>query len=130
MIIPDAAPIAPVDAADGEAVSVPVADSFSDVDGDTLTFAAADLPPGLTIDPVTGVISGTITPDASQTNGGVYTATITADDGNGGTITQTVTFNVSNPAPVAADDSASTPEDTPVNIPVLANDPSILMAIR
>ena len=99
-----------------------MANSFGDVDGDTLTFTAADLPPGLTIDPLTGVISGTITNDASQTNGGVYTATITADDGNGGTVTQTVTFNVSNPGPVAANDSASTQEDTPVNIPVLAND--------
>ncbi|WP_432199573.1 Ig-like domain-containing protein [Erythrobacter sp. W53] len=119
---PDSTPIPPEDVEDGETISVPVAGSFSDVEGDTLTFSATDLPPGLSIDPTTGVISGTITSDASQTSGGVYTATITVDDGNGGTTTETITFNVSNPGPQATDDAASTPEDTPVTIPVLAND--------
>ena len=87
-----------------------------------MTFSAAGLPPGLSINPATGVISGTITPSASQTNGGVYTATVTASDGNGGTVTQTITFNVTNPAPTAVNDNASTPEDTPVTISPLAND--------
>ncbi len=119
---PDSTPIPPVDALDGDTVSVPVADAFSDVDGDTLTFSATDLPPGLTIDPDTGVISGTITPDASQTNGGVYTGTITVDDGNGGTTTETITFNVANPPPEAVNDNASTDEDVAVTIDVLAND--------
>jgi large repetitive protein len=119
---PVATPIAPVNTSDSATVSIPVAPNFSDVDGNTLSFTAAGLPPGLTIDPVTGVISGTIAPDASQTNGGVYTATITVSDGNGGTVQQTITFNVSNPAPTAANDSASTPEDTPVTISPLAND--------
>jgi large repetitive protein len=119
---PVATPIAPVNTSDSATVSIPVATNFSDVDGDTLSFSVAGLPPGLTIDPVTGVISGTIAPNASQTNGGVYTATITVSDGNGGTVQQTITFNVSNPAPTAANDSASTPEDTPVTISPLAND--------
>jgi hypothetical protein len=119
---PTANAIPPVDAEDGETIAVPVADAFSDVDGDDLTFSASDLPPGLSIDPDTGLITGTITPDASQTNGGVYTATITVSDGNGGTVSETITFNVANPPPEAADDSASTDEDTPVNIDVLAND--------
>ncbi len=120
--VPVAAPIPATNTTDGATISVPVAGSFSDPDGNPLSFSAAGLPPGLTIDPVTGVISGTITPNASQTNGGVYTATITASDGNGGTVTQTVTFNVSNPPPVAANDAASTEEDTPVTIAPLAND--------
>ena len=119
---PVATPIAPQNTSDGATISVPVAGNFSDVDGNTLSYSATGLPVGLSIDPVTGVISGTIAPDASQTNGGVYTATITVSDGNGGTVTQTVTFNVSNPAPTAANDSASTPEDTPVTISPLAND--------
>ncbi|MCK0129260.1 Ig-like domain-containing protein [Erythrobacter sp. F6033] len=119
---PDSVQIPPVDAVDSETVSVPVAGAFSDVDGDTLTFSATDLPPGLTIDPDTGVISGTITPDASQTGGGVYTATITVDDGNGGTTTETITFNVANPAPEAVNDNASTDEDVAVTIDVLGND--------
>ena len=119
---PTATPIAAVNSADGATVAIPVAGNFADVDGDTLSFSAAGLPPGLTIDPVTGVISGTISPDASQTNGGVYTAVITVSDGNGGTVTQTIAFNVANPAPVAAADSATTDEDTPTTINVLAND--------
>jgi large repetitive protein len=119
---PTAAPIAPRNAADGAAIAVPVAGSFTDPDGDPLTFSAAGLPAGLTIDPVTGLISGTIDKGASQINGGVYTATITASDGKGGTISQTIAFNISNPAPVAANDTSTTAEDTPVTIPVLAND--------
>jgi len=119
---PVTTPVAPQNTADGATISVPVAGNFSDVDGDTLSFAATGLPPGLTIDPVTGLISGTIAANASQTNGGVYTATITVSDGNGGIVTQTITFNVSNPAPTAANDSASTAEDTPVTISPLAND--------
>ena len=119
---PVATPIAPQNTSDGATISVPVAGNFSDVDGNTLSYSATGLPAGLSIDPVTGVISGTIAADASQTNGGVYTATITVSDGNGGTVTQTITFNVANPAPTAANDSASTPEDTPVTISPLAND--------
>jgi len=112
----------PQDTEDGAVIAVPVAGNFTDVDGDTLTYAAADLPPGLSIDPDSGVISGTIDNSASQTGGGVYTATITVSDGNGGTTTQTITFNVSNPGPTAVDDSASTDEDVPVTISPLAND--------
>ncbi|MEP6340822.1 Ig-like domain-containing protein, partial [Parasphingorhabdus sp.] len=112
----------PQDTQDGAVISVPIAGNFSDVDGDTLTFAAADLPPGLSIDPDSGVISGTIDNSASQTDGGVYTATITVSDGNGGTATETITFNVTNPGPTAVDDGASTDEDTAVTISPLAND--------
>jgi large repetitive protein len=119
---PVATPIPSRNTTDGATVSIPVAPNFSDVDGNALSFAATGLPPGLTIDPVTGVISGTIAANASQTNGGVYTATITVSDGQGGTVTQTITLNVSNPAPTAANDTASTPEDTPVTISPLAND--------
>ncbi len=107
---------------DGAVVSIPVAPNFSDVDNDTLSFSATGLPPGLTINPATGVISGTIDRSASQTNGGNYTATITVSDGKGGTTTQPISFAVTNPPPVAANDTASTNEDTPVTISPLAND--------
>ncbi|MGI9360094.1 MAG: Ig-like domain-containing protein, partial [Parasphingorhabdus sp.] len=93
---------------------------FDDVEGDTLTYSASGLPEGLTIDPVTGEISGTIDPSASQDGtGGVHNVTITASDGNGGSTTQSFTWTVTNPAPVANDDAASTDEDTSVSGNVL-----------
>ena len=107
---------------DAGAVSVPVAGNFTDLDGDTLSFAASGLPAGLSINPATGLITGTIDRSASQVNGGVYTVSVTASDGNGGTVTTTFTWTVTNPGPTATDDVASTNEDTSVIIPVLAND--------
>jgi CshA-type fibril repeat protein len=110
---------------DADTVSVATAGVFTDVDGDTLTFSASGLPAGLTIDPATGEITGTIDNSASQggpAGDGIYSVTVTADDGNGGTVTATFSWTVTNPAPVAADDTATTNEDMPVSIPVLAND--------
>ncbi|RZV45511.1 MAG: hypothetical protein EX269_09625, partial [Acidimicrobiales bacterium] len=49
----------------------------SDPDGDALTWTATGLPDGLTIDPVTGEITGTLTYDAA----GTTTVTVTATDG-------------------------------------------------
>src|SRR6202040_3929912 len=51
--------------------------SASDPDGDPVTFSATGFPPALTIDPTTGVISGTL----SATSVGVYSVTVTASDG-------------------------------------------------
>ena len=115
-------PLAPQANPDGAAVSVPVAGSFSDVDGDVLTYSAAGLPAGLSINPTTGVISGTIDRSASQVNGGVYSVTVTASDGKGGTASTTFSWTITNPAPTATNDLATTNEDTPVTISVLAND--------
>ncbi len=116
-------PIADQSAVDGQGVSIPTAGNFSDLDGDTLGFSATGLPAGLTIDPVTGVISGTIDPAASQGGvGGVYTVVVTAADGNGGTVTDTFTYTVGNPPPVAGDDTFSTAEDTAVIGTVVGND--------
>ena len=55
--------------------------ALSDPDtGDVLSYSAGNLPPGLSIDSTTGVISGTLDHSASQ--GGPYTVTVSADDGN------------------------------------------------
>src|SRR5262249_31108457 len=56
----------------GAAIVVPVA--ATDPDNDTLTFGGAALPPGVVIDPATGLITGA--PAAA----GVYDVTITASD--------------------------------------------------
>ena len=119
---PTTTPIAPQLNVDAAPVTLPIAANFSDLDGDPISFAATGLPAGLTINAATGVISGTIDRAASQLNGGVYSVTVTASDGRGGTISQTFGWTVTNPAPIATNDNATTPEDTPVTIAVLAND--------
>ena len=93
-------------------VSVDVSSNFSDPDTtDVLIFTdGGSLPPGLTIDSNTGVISGTIEEDAST--GGPYTVSITAEDPEGATVIQTFTWNVDNPEPIAVDDSWSAGEDS------------------
>src|SRR5213075_2012755 len=92
----------------------------SDLDGDPLTIISATTTNGTVV-----IVGGTnllFTP-APNFNG-TTTITYTISDGNGGTTTATVTVTVTpvNDAPVAVDDSASTPEDVPVTIAPLAND--------
>src|SRR5262249_31703790 len=48
----------PQTTSEGQAVSLAV--TASDPDGDTLTFSATNLPPGLSINPTSGLITGTI----------------------------------------------------------------------
>src|SRR5207249_456758 len=50
--------------------------SASDSDNDALTYSASNLPAGLTINPTTGVVSGTL---ANQ-SAGTYTVTVRASD--------------------------------------------------
>ncbi len=70
--------------------------------------------------------SYTFTPVANY-NGPVPLVTYEVSDGNGGTDTALLTINVTpvNDAPVAADDTNATPEDTTLNGEVLGNDTDI-----
>ncbi|MGQ0672289.1 MAG: Ig-like domain-containing protein, partial [Hyphomicrobium sp.] len=123
-IIPDAA------SNDGTAITpIDVADFIADADGDPLTFGLdpATTPGWISIDPVSGVITGTPPADASQTsntgNPGEYLITITASDGHGGVVTTTVTVTIANAPPMALDDSNTAPEDGPgVTGSVIGND--------
>ncbi|MFJ5370285.1 Ig-like domain-containing protein, partial [Bosea sp. CER48] len=119
---PDVAPIPNSTRADGQSFSYDLGAFFSDVDGDTLTYGIEGLPAGLTIDPLTGIVTGTIDRNASQGgDGGVYAVTVTASDGTA-TRSATFTLTVTNPGPIAVNDTATTDEDTPVEISPLLND--------
>jgi hypothetical protein len=62
----------------GDVVSLVL--SGADVDGDALSYGAAGLPPGLSVDPGTGIISGTLpAPAAADTP---YSVTAAASDGS------------------------------------------------
>jgi hypothetical protein len=92
----------------------------SDVDGDSLTFSIAT-------PPVNGTLSGsgasvTYTPGLNFNGSDAFTFQV--DDGNGGTDTAIVSITVTpvNDAPVAADQSVTTTEDTPLAITLTATD--------
>jgi hypothetical protein len=59
--------------------TVTLAVSASDADGDPLNWSAVNLPPGLSINPSTGLISGTLT--GSTPAGTPYSVTLFVSDG-------------------------------------------------
>ncbi len=103
----------------GRPVELPLV--ASDANGDVLTYGATNLPPGLTIDPATGLISGSLT----KTSAGVYHVVATASDGilsHSQAFEWTVTYV--NTAPLLAAPAAQTHvENTPVSLQVSASDP-------
>jgi len=106
---------------DANAVTpVDVSDHFSDVDGNVLTYAASGLPAGLSIDPASGLITGTLPNDASQQS--PYTVVVTATDPSGASTTETFRWIVINPPPIAEGDIVSGPEDTILTGTVISND--------
>jgi VCBS repeat-containing protein len=124
---PDAAPVAtPIGnraGVDGQGVSIDVHSYFSDPDGDTLTYSATGLPANVTINPTTGLISGTLGTHASTTvASGAYAIVVTASDGRGGLVSQSFTLNVANPAPTPVDDAFSADKNTAITGNVLTND--------
>ena len=118
---PTSTAIATQNGTDNTPVNLDVSGQFSDPDAsDPLTFVATNLPPGLSLNPLTGIITGTI--DHSASVGGPYSVTITATDPSGVPTSQTFTWNVANPAPTAVNDTPTTTENTPTGGNVLTND--------
>ncbi|WP_417920850.1 Ig-like domain-containing protein, partial [Christiangramia marina] len=120
------APIAVDDSAstiEDTPVDITVLDNDSDPDGDELTVTISEAQ-----EPANGTVTidenGVVTYTPDENFNGTDSFDYTISDGNGGTDTATVTVTVGaeNDAPIAVDDSASTIEDTPVDITVLDND--------
>jgi hypothetical protein len=85
---PTSVPISPTAVVVGQAYSFSVAAAFSDVDAaDTRRYAASGLPTGLSIDPLTGVISGSASSAAPTNN-----VTVTMTDA--GNLSTSQTFNL------------------------------------
>ncbi|MBV1700183.1 MAG: putative Ig domain-containing protein, partial [Hyphomicrobiales bacterium] len=82
---------------DGTSASINTASGFSDPLGLPLTYSAAGLPAGLSINATTGVISGTVDHNASIS--GPYSAIVTASDGQGGSVSQSFAITSTNQAP-------------------------------
>jgi len=100
--------------------SVNVVANDSDPDGDSLTVTAVSDPPHGT---TTNNGDGTIGYQGDQNYCGGDTFSYTVSDGAlTDTATVTVTVTCVNDAPVAVDDSATTPEDTNIHIHVRSND--------
>ncbi len=117
------APVAVDDSAntpEDTAVDVDVLANDTDVDGDTLSIASFTQPAHGTVTQVAGKLR--YTPAAGYT--GPDSFTYKANDGTVDSNAATVSITVTevNHAPVATDDAASTPEDTAVDVDVLAND--------
>ncbi len=70
------------------ATAVSLALGASDADGDTLSYAASNLPPGLAIDGATGRITGV------PTAAGVFVTKVVVSDGRGGSASADVTWTV------------------------------------
>jgi uncharacterized protein YdeI (BOF family) len=104
----------------GTPVTIYVLNNDTDADGHTLTVASVTQ--GAHGPVVNNGGDVTYTPDPGFSGADSFTYTVT--DAHGGTDTATVTVTVTsiNHPPVAGDDSATTPQDTPVTINVLSND--------
>ena len=105
--------------AEGETISLQLA--ATDPDGDALTFSAAGLPPGLSIEPATGLVAGTLDFDVA----GVYGVSVTVGDGRGGTADATFNWTVTNVnrPPTALSFGQMLAEDTPQPLTLSGVDP-------
>lgn len=76
----------------GDNVSLPLGTLFADPEGQALTFQASGAPASLTLDPATGVLSGT--PVAGDVTASPYTVNVTAQDSDGASTQASLTLTV------------------------------------
>ncbi|MEZ5863072.1 MAG: Ig-like domain-containing protein [Geminicoccaceae bacterium] len=120
------APVATADkgvTVEDTAVLIDVLANDTDIDLDTLTVASVAAPANGTAE----IEGGQVLYTPNENFNGTDSFTYTASDGAGGTAEATVTVQVTpgNDAPVAADDSVTTKEDTAATFDVLANDTDV-----
>jgi hypothetical protein len=118
-LAPDVINPGPQTSNEGATVALPL--TATDPDNDTpLTFSATGLPAGLAINPVNGLISGTLGYTVSAT----YTVTVTVKDPGGLSDSETFIWTIKdvNRPPVAAADASSVTQGQAVVISVLGND--------
>ena len=119
---------APANQSNSEGSSItPLAVTASDPDGNTLSFSASGLPAGLSINPSTGVISGTITD--GQAVSSPYSVTVTATETSGSTplsgsasFTWTVT-HMNHPPSITSPGSQTSSENSNPSLQMAASDP-------
>ncbi len=80
--------VPPLDRTDTVGSVVSLGLSASDPNPDVLTYSALGLPPGLSLSPSTGVISGTLTSE------GIFGVTVSVSDGRGGVDTESFDWTV------------------------------------
>ncbi len=105
-----------------EPVEIPVLDNDADLDGDRLRVQSVSPAGHGTAAVAADGTNVTYTPDPNYHGPDRFTYVVADAGGLADTAAVEVTVTPVNDAPVAADDQATTPEDEPVEIPVLDND--------
>ncbi|MFK7835564.1 MAG: tandem-95 repeat protein [Sulfitobacter sp.] len=104
------------------AVTVDLLANDSDVDGDDLTVTSASVPTAQGTISLNGDGTALFTPATDFTGEATISYTIRDEEGLTDSAEHTVIISDPDEAPTAVDDTAETPEDTPVTVDVLDND--------